>query len=80
MAFGQPNRGDRFKKLAVQGAQAKRLLRASTDTKNPDYSDVKYVESLIRLDMFRKMGNLYNKTRLTPFVKNLMNRWLAWAR
>lgn len=28
----------------------------------------------------RKVGDLYNKTRLTPFVKKLMHRWLAWTR
>ncbi len=39
--------GDRFKKPAAQGAHAQRLLWASTSTKNPDYSDVKYIEALI---------------------------------
>jgi len=38
---------DRFMKLAAQGARAQRLLWASTSTKNPAYSDVKYVEALI---------------------------------
>jgi transaldolase len=37
----------RFRKLAAQGARVQRLLWASTGTKNPDYSDVKYVEELI---------------------------------
>ena len=40
----------RFKRLADKGARAQRLLWASTGTKNPDYSDVKYVESLIGPD------------------------------
>ncbi|MCU0788043.1 MAG: transaldolase, partial [Verrucomicrobia bacterium] len=39
--------GERWKKLASKGAQAQRLLWASTSTKNPDDSDVKYVEPLI---------------------------------
>jgi transaldolase len=39
--------GVRFKKLAAQGARVQRLLWASTSTKNPDYSDVKYIDSLI---------------------------------
>ena len=39
--------GVRFKKLAAQGARLQRLLWASTSTKNPDYSDVKYIDSLI---------------------------------
>jgi transaldolase len=38
---------DRFKKLAAQRARVQRLLWASTSTKNPAYSDVKYVEALI---------------------------------
>ena len=38
---------DRFQKLANKGAQPQRLLWASTSTKNPDYSDIKYVEALI---------------------------------
>ena len=37
----------RFRRLAERGAQPQRLLWASTGTKNPDYSDVKYVEALI---------------------------------
>jgi transaldolase len=38
---------DRFKKLVEKGAHVQRLLWASTSTKNPDYSDIKYVEALI---------------------------------
>jgi len=38
---------ERFKKLANAGARVQRLLWASTSTKNPAYSDVKYVEPLI---------------------------------
>jgi transaldolase/glucose-6-phosphate isomerase len=38
---------ERFGKLADQGARTQRLLWASTSTKNPEYSDVKYVEALI---------------------------------
>lgn len=41
---------DRFKKLAQQGANSQRLLWASTSTKNPAYSDIKYVEALIGVD------------------------------
>jgi len=42
--------GERFKSLSVQGARVQRLLWASTGTKNPVYSDVKYVEALIGAD------------------------------
>jgi len=39
--------GERFAKLEAEGARPQRLLWASTSTKNPEYSDVKYVEPLI---------------------------------
>ena len=41
---------DRFKKLEAQGAQRQRVLWASTSTKDPAFSDVKYVETLIGED------------------------------
>ena len=41
---------DHFKELAAHGARTQRLLWASTSTKNPDYPDVKYVDSLIGSD------------------------------
>ena len=37
----------RFRRLEEQGARPQRVLWASTSTKNPTYSDVKYVEPLI---------------------------------
>jgi len=40
-------RGSRWKELARLGARPQRLLWASTSTKDPTYSDVKYVEALI---------------------------------
>jgi len=36
-----------FRRLAAAGARTQRLLWASTSTKNPAYSDVKYVETLV---------------------------------
>ncbi|MCL4874478.1 bifunctional transaldolase/phosoglucose isomerase [bacterium] len=39
--------GERFRKLKDAGARPQRLLWASTGTKNPRYSDVKYVEELV---------------------------------
>ena len=38
---------NRFQKLAAKGAKTQRLLWASTGTKNPAYSDVKYIETII---------------------------------
>jgi transaldolase len=40
----------RFKQMASRGACAQRLLWASTGTKDPNYSDVKYIEALIGPD------------------------------
>jgi len=42
--------GPRWRALASRGARPQRLLWASTGTKNPAYSDVKYVEALIAPD------------------------------
>jgi transaldolase len=39
--------GERFRALAGQGARPQRLLWASTGTKNPAFSDTKYVDALI---------------------------------
>src|SRR3989304_4103649 len=42
--------GPRWKMLSQHGARSQRLLWASTSTKEPAYSDVKYVEALIGPD------------------------------
>lgn len=42
--------GSRWQQLAHQGATPQRLLWASTGTKDPQYSDVRYVEELIGAD------------------------------
>lgn len=31
-------------------------------------------------EAIKQAADSYNRTRLTPFVKNLMDRWLAWTR
>jgi transaldolase len=41
---------ERFASLAKKGARTQKLLWASTSTKNPAYSDTKYVEALIGPD------------------------------
>jgi transaldolase len=46
---------DRWKKLAAMGAQTQRVLWASTSTKNPNYSDVMYVDELIGPDTVNTM-------------------------
>ncbi len=66
-AFEETFAADRFRALKRAGAQSQRPLWASTGTKNPGYSDVLYVETLIgpntvntipppTLDAFRDHG------------------------
>jgi transaldolase/glucose-6-phosphate isomerase len=47
--------GPRFQVLAQKGARVQRVLWASTSTKNPQYSDVLYVENLIGPDTVNTM-------------------------
>ncbi|MCS7080256.1 MAG: bifunctional transaldolase/phosoglucose isomerase [Chloracidobacterium sp.] len=47
--------GERWERLAAAGARTQRLLWASTGTKNPQYSDVLYVEALIGPDTVNTM-------------------------
>jgi transaldolase len=47
--------GDRWNKLVKRRARVQRLLWASTGTKNPNYSDVLYVEELIGRDTVNTM-------------------------
>jgi transaldolase / glucose-6-phosphate isomerase len=49
-SFGELFESERWQALQDRGAQTQRLLWASTSTKNPAYSDVLYVESLIGSD------------------------------
>jgi transaldolase len=48
--FGDRFAGERWERLAAQGAQVQRPLWASTSTKNPSYPDTLYVDSLIGPD------------------------------
>jgi len=47
--------GPRWEKLAARGARRQRLLWASTGTKNKDYSDTLYVDTLIGPDTVNTM-------------------------
>ncbi len=46
---------ERFRHLAERGARVQRVLWASTSTKNPNYSDVKYVEALLGANTINTM-------------------------
>lgn len=48
--YKQIIQSDRWQALAAKGAQVQRLLWASTSTKNPEYSDVMYVDELVGPD------------------------------
>lgn len=67
--FTEKFSGTQWKALAERGAHVQRVLWASTSTKNPDYSDVMYVEEIIgpntvntlppaTLTMFRDHGQV----------------------
>ena len=58
--------GDRFAGLRENGARVQRPLWASTGTKNPAYSDVLYVESLIGEDTVNTMP----PATLTSFMEH----------
>jgi transaldolase/glucose-6-phosphate isomerase len=47
--------GNRFSALKEKGGRLQRLLWGSTGTKNPKYSDIKYVEELIGPDSINTM-------------------------
>jgi len=49
-AYEEQIAGPRWQALARAGARTQRLLWASTSTKDPSYSDLKYVESLVAPD------------------------------
>ncbi|HEU5093469.1 MAG TPA: transaldolase, partial [Nitrospira sp.] len=53
--FRQVFGSDRWARLAVKGARVQRPLWASTGTKNPNYRDVVYVESLVGRDTVNTM-------------------------
>jgi transaldolase len=53
--YGEVFGSERFRALAARGAHPQRLLWASTSTKNPKYSDTKYVEPLIGPDTVNTM-------------------------
>ncbi len=76
--YQEIHKSERWQKLAARGAHTQRLLWASTGTKNPNYSDVLYVEQLIgpetvntipvaTYEAFSNHGNLANT--LTADVK-----------
>lgn len=77
---------ERFQKLADSGARPQRLLWASTSTKNPAYSPILYVETLVgpdtvntmpieTIDAYLETGNPADRlTGQYPAQKELMNQ------
>lgn len=85
----QQTQSARWQALAAKGARAQRLLWASTGTKNPAYSDVLYIETLIgpdtvntvppaTLDAFRDHGQA--AARLTQNIDDARYVLLETAR
>jgi len=80
--------GPRWEALADRGARVQRPLWASTGTKNPDYSDVMYVDQLIgpdtvntlpeaTLDAFADHGTLARTVDLDPDAADSVWRQLT---
>ncbi|MCH8090587.1 MAG: transaldolase, partial [Chloroflexi bacterium] len=65
-AFRDTFHGERFASLAGRGGRAQRPLWASTGTKNPAYSDVLYMDSLIGPDTV----NTVPPATLTAFLEH----------
>ncbi len=70
--------GTAFKKLETHGALPQRLLWASTGTKDPAYSDVKYVEELIESGTvntlpLQTLHAFHNHGRVKPTLKGGMD-------
>jgi transaldolase len=70
--------GERFRKLAAKGGQLQRPLWASTSTKNPDYPDTLYIDSLIMPDTVNTIPNLtldayldHGSTKVIDFSKQV---------
>jgi transaldolase len=53
--YGEVIAEDRYRTLSARGAHPQRVLWASTGTKDPSYSDVKYIEPLIGGDTVNTM-------------------------
>lgn len=76
---------ERFQRLSAKGARPQRLLWASTGTKNPAYSDIKYIEALIgpdtvntvpveTLDAYRDHGEPQSRLELDgDLAKRVLN-------
>src|SRR5699024_7503092 len=54
-AYEQVFAGERFARLAEQGARRQRPLWASTGVKNPDYRDTMYITDLVVADVVNTM-------------------------
>ncbi len=73
--------GDRFKALSAKGARPQRVLWASTSTKNPKYSDLLYVDTLIGPDTVNTVPpETYRAILDHAVVERTVDRDLAAAR
>lgn len=71
--------GEIFKDLRSKGANIQRVLWGSTSTKNPDYSDVKYVDELIGKDTVNTLPHktleaLLDHATLKPTIEDNLDK------
>ncbi|WP_455385921.1 transaldolase [Acidihalobacter prosperus] len=72
---------ERWQRLAAAGAKPQRLLWASTSTKNPDYSPLLYVESLVGPHTVNTLPpTTYDLLLKTPLEEVTVNREVDEAR
>jgi len=88
-AYEETFKGDQFEELRQLGARSQYLLWASTGTKNPDYSDILYVQELIApetintlpnatLEAFANHGKIHSS--LKPGMEEADKVWAALER
>ena len=86
--FQETAAAERFAALRAKGARVQRPLWASTGTKNPAYSDVLYIESLIASDTVNTMPPCHprqlprsrarSRPRWSPSSRRPSGRWTRW--
>ena len=71
---------DRFRKLRDRGARTQKLLWASTSTKNPVYSDTKYIDPLIGADTINTLPvETLNAFRDHGHPRKTLDEDVQWA-
>ena len=71
-AFKKTFNSERFKQLLTKGANVQRPLWASTSTKNPSYSDLKYADALIGNNTINTMTDVTIDALLAAEIEGMI--------